>query len=55
LFFDERAAKAAAVLHSPDGWGAGYIEPKDRLFAWSATPQEHRQIQPVTVDCPPLP
>jgi hypothetical protein len=52
LFLDERAAKAAAMLHSPDGWGAEYIEPNDRLFAWSAPPQEHRQTQPITLDWP---
>lgn len=54
LFLDERAAKAAAMLHSPDGWGAEYIEPNDRLFAWSASPREQgfRQTQPITLDWP---
>ena len=49
LFLDERAAKAAALLHSPDGWGTEYIEPNDRLFVWSASPQEQgfRQTQPI--------
>ena len=49
LFLDERAAKAAALLHSPDGWGTEYIEPNDRLLAWSASPQEQgfRQTQPI--------
>ena len=52
LLLDERAAKAAAMLHSPDGWGADYIEPTDRLFAWLASPQEQAvsQAQPITLD-----
>ena len=54
LFLDERAAKAAALLHSPDGWGTEYIEPNDRLLAWSASPQEQgfRQTQPIILDWP---
>ena len=45
LFLDERAAKAAAMLHSPDGWGVEYIKPTDRQFEW-LVPQAQAATQP---------
>jgi hypothetical protein len=54
LFLDERAAEAAAMLYSPDGWGAEYIEPNVRLFAWLASPQEQGfgQTKPIILEWP---